>query len=113
MIIPGPASESNFRHRDPKLVRLMSEVYQARELVLANADRTVSEIARHAGRCRIRLDRLLKLARLSSSIVTAILGPAAHRAHEHHVAEQPPAARLGRAARDPRVRLNPICICSF
>lgn len=73
LIIPGPASESNFRHRDPKLVRLMSEVNQARELVLANADQTVSEIARRAGRCRIRLDRLLKLACLAPSTVTALL----------------------------------------
>ena len=73
LIIPGPATDSNFRHRDPKLVRLMSEVYQARKLVLANSDLTVSEIARRAGRCRIRLDRLLKLACLAPSIVTAIL----------------------------------------
>ena len=51
----------------------MREIYQARELVLLHADKTVSAIARLEGRCRARLDRLLNLACLAPDIVVAIL----------------------------------------
>lgn len=73
LVIPGPVDESGFSYRDPELVRLMSEIYQARELVLLHADKTVSAIARLEGRCRVRLDRLLNLACLAPDIVVAIL----------------------------------------
>ena len=73
LVIPGPVDESGFRHRDPELVRLMREIYQARELILLHADKTVSAIARLEGRCRVRLDRLLNLACLAPDIVVAIL----------------------------------------
>jgi DNA invertase Pin-like site-specific DNA recombinase len=73
LVIPGPVDESNFRYRDPNLIRLMGEVHEARELVLANADKTISAICRETGRCRVRLNRLLKLSCLAPNIVTAIL----------------------------------------
>ena len=73
LIIPGPVEESGFRHRDLELMRLMREVYQARELVLLHADKSVSAIARLEGRCRVRLDRLLNLACLAPDIVVAIV----------------------------------------
>ena len=57
----------------PNLIRLMAEVHQARQLVLANADQTILSIAQSAGRCRARLNELLRLASLSPDIVTAIL----------------------------------------
>ena len=57
----------------PTLIRLMGEVHEAQQLVLANADRTISSIAQNAGRCRARLNELLRLACLTPDIVTAIL----------------------------------------
>ena len=48
-------------------------MHEARQLVLANADQTISSIARTADRCRVRLNDLLRLACLSPDIVTAIL----------------------------------------
>jgi hypothetical protein len=73
LVIPGPVDQSNFRYRDPNLIRLMGEVHEARELVVANADKTISAICRETGRCRVRLNRLLKLSCLAPDIVTAIL----------------------------------------
>ena len=73
LVIPGPVDETNFRYRDPNLIRLMGEVYEARELVLANAHKTISAICRETGRCRVRLNQLLKLSCLAPGIVTAIL----------------------------------------
>jgi site-specific DNA recombinase len=73
LVIPGPVDQTGFRHRDPELVRLMREVHQARELVMAHADKSVSAIARHVGRCRVRLDRLTKLMCLAPEIVVALL----------------------------------------
>ena len=48
-------------------------MHEARQLVLANADQTISSIAQNAGRCRARLNELLRLACLSPEIVTAVL----------------------------------------
>lgn len=42
LVIPGPIAETGFRHRDPNLVRLMAEVHESRQLVLANTDKTIS-----------------------------------------------------------------------
>ena len=73
LVIPGPIADTGFRHRDPNLVRLMAEVHEARQLVLANTDKTISAIARDARRDRVRLNRVLALACLAPHIVTAIL----------------------------------------
>ena len=73
LVIPGPADAIALRYRVPNLIRLMAEVHQARQLVLANADQTILSIAQSAGRCRARLNELLRLASLSPDIVTAIL----------------------------------------
>ena len=73
LVIPGPADVTRLRLRSPTLIRLMGEVREARQLVLVNADQSISRIARTAGRCRVRLNDLLRLACLSPDIVTAIL----------------------------------------
>lgn len=73
LVIPGPVDETSFRYRDPNLIRLMGEVHEARELALANAHKTISAICRETGRCRVRLNQLLKLSCLAPDIVTDIL----------------------------------------
>ena len=73
LVIPGPAGETGLRLRSPALIRLIGEAQEARQLVLANPNQSVSAIARNAGRCRTRLKFLLRLACLSPAIVTAIL----------------------------------------
>lgn len=73
LVIPGPIADTGFRHRDPNLVRLMAEVHESRQLVLANTDKTISAIARDARRDRVRLNRVLALACLAPHMVTAIL----------------------------------------
>lgn len=73
LVIPGPTADTGFRHRDPNLVRLIAEVHEARLLVLANTDKTISAIARDGKRDRVRLNRVLALACLAPDIITAIL----------------------------------------
>ncbi|QGN55449.1 recombinase family protein [Novosphingobium sp. Gsoil 351] len=73
LVIPGPLAATGFRHRDPNLVRLVAEVHAARELVIANAGKSISAIARDARCDRVRLNRVLALACLAPDIVTAIL----------------------------------------
>lgn len=51
----------------------MVEVHEARQLVLANAGETIMSITRMTGRCRARLNELLRLSCLSPDIVCAIL----------------------------------------
>ena len=73
LVIPGPVAETGCRHRDPNLVHLIAQVHEARQLVLANAEKTISAIARDARCDRVRLNRVLALACLAPDIVTAVL----------------------------------------
>lgn len=59
--------------RDEKLVAIMAEAHQARQLILANPDRSIAAIAAEHGRCRTRLGKLAALACLAPDIVTAIV----------------------------------------
>ena len=59
--------------RDEKLVALMAEAHQARQLILANPDRSIAAVAADHGRCRTRLGKLAALACLAPDIVTAII----------------------------------------
>lgn len=59
--------------RDDKLVALIAEAYQARQLILANADQSIAAIAASHGRCRTRLGKLAALGCLAPDIVTAIV----------------------------------------
>ena len=73
LVIPGANDPASYRYRSPGLVRLMVEVHEARQLVLANAGETIMSITRITGRCRARLNELLRLSCLSPDIVCAIL----------------------------------------
>jgi site-specific DNA recombinase len=73
LVIPGANDTISYRYRSPGLVRLMVEVHEARQLVLSDTGETISSIARKTGRCRGRLNELLRLTCLSPDIVRAIL----------------------------------------
>ena len=73
LIIPGPVRGTDQRHLDPKLVGLMREAYEARQLVLANPDQPLRRLASANGRCRNRLTRLIAISCLAPDIVVAIL----------------------------------------
>ena len=59
--------------RDEKLVALMAEAHQARQLILAKPERSIAAIAADQGRCRTRLGKLAALSCLAPDIVTAIV----------------------------------------
>ncbi len=59
--------------RDEKLVALMAEAHQARQLILSNPGRSIAAIASDHGRCRTRLGKLVTLSCLAPDIVTAIV----------------------------------------
>ena len=61
------------RNIDPKLVALLAEAMEARELVLSSPYLPLNKIAAHNGRCRKKLTQLLKLSWISPRIVEAIL----------------------------------------
>ena len=73
LVIPGPVRASDQRHLDPKLVGLMREAHDARQLVLANPDQPLRRLASNNGRCRNRLTRLVAISCLAPDIVVAIL----------------------------------------
>ena len=87
LIVPGPALANQKPVRcDDKLVALMAEAQQAKELVLAHPEKSISSIAREQGRCRTRLGKLVLLSCLAPDIVTSIV--------EGRQPEQLTAARL-------------------
>jgi len=75
LVVPGPKKESQPApvRRDERLVALMAEALQARELVLAHPERSIASIAAEHGRCRTRLAKLVGLSCLAPDLVTAIL----------------------------------------
>jgi len=75
LVVPGPESESQSPsvRRDDRLIGLLAEALQARELVLAHPDRSIASIASEHGRCRTRLAKLVGLSCIAPDIITAIL----------------------------------------
>jgi DNA invertase Pin-like site-specific DNA recombinase len=74
LVVPGPESRrSRPMRRDAKLIALVADAYQARQLVLANPERPLARIAREHGRCRTRLGKLVALSCLAPDIITAIV----------------------------------------
>ena len=74
LVIPGPqVFNSNRASRDEKLVTLIAEAHQARQILLAHPDRSIAAIAATRGRCRTRLGKLAALACLAPNIVSAIV----------------------------------------
>jgi hypothetical protein len=74
LVIPGSvAVQHPVAQRDEKLVSLLYEAYQARQLIIDNPDRSIAAIAAAHGRCPTRLGKLAGLACLAPDIVTAIV----------------------------------------
>ena len=75
LVVPGPEPDNAPppARRDDRLITLMAEALQARELVLVHADRSLNSIAKEHGRCRTRLGKLVALSCLAPEIVTAIV----------------------------------------
>ncbi len=74
LVVAGPnIGRSKPLRRDEKLIALIAEAQQARQLVLSNAEHSLARIAREHGRCRTRLGKLVALSCLAPDIVTAIV----------------------------------------
>jgi len=75
LIVPGPETQDQPPpvRRDDPLIALMAEALQARELVLAQPERSIAGIAGEHGRCRTRLSKLVAFSCMAPDIVTAIL----------------------------------------
>ncbi len=74
LVVPGPdTGPFKYLRRNEKLVALIAEAQQARQLVLCNAEHSLARIAREHGRCRTRLGKLVALSCLAPDIVTAIV----------------------------------------
>jgi hypothetical protein len=58
---------------DRKLVALMAEAMQVRELVLASPELSLNQLGKREGRCRTQLGKLFRLSWLSPRIVEAII----------------------------------------
>jgi site-specific DNA recombinase len=74
LVIPGPQTICiDQASRDDKLVALVAEAHQARQLILASPDQSIAAIAASHGRCRTRLGKLAAIGCLAPDIVTAIV----------------------------------------
>jgi len=74
LVIPGPQTISiDQATRDDRLVALVAEAYQARQMILASPDQSIATIAASHGRCRTRLGKLAANGCLAPDIVTAIV----------------------------------------
>ena len=75
LVVPGPEPDNQppAARRDDRLIALMAEALQARELVLAHTGSSLNSLARAHGRCRTRLGNLVALSCLAPDIVSAIV----------------------------------------
>ncbi len=74
LVIPGPDTAiATPANRDQKLVKLIAEANELRELVLASPTESIAAIAGRVGRCRARMAKLLPIACLDPHIVKAIV----------------------------------------
>lgn len=73
LIIPAPGERSLPATRDEKLVAMVAEAYASSQLLKANPDKSIVQLAKGEGRCRTRLTQLITLSCLAPDIVTAIV----------------------------------------
>ena len=74
LIIPAPQTiKIAEATRDGRLVALVAEAHQARQLILDNPNRSIAAVAADHSRCRTRLGKLAALACLAPDIVTSII----------------------------------------
>ncbi|MFZ9394998.1 MAG: hypothetical protein ACO25F_02930 [Erythrobacter sp.] len=68
--IEGPSDGTK---PDPKLIACLAEAMKTRELVLANPQLSINQLASREGRCRKQLAKLFRASWLSPRIVEAVL----------------------------------------
>ncbi|WP_428332623.1 recombinase family protein [Novosphingobium sp.] len=74
LVIPGPAAPKvEPARRDARLVALLADAMAARNLVIANPDKSLNALASAHGKCRTRLGKLIALSCLAPDIVSAII----------------------------------------
>lgn len=73
LLIPGGEPPRDLG--DTKLLAMFAEALTARETLLANPERTVEQMAREMGVCRVRLGCLLRLAFTAPAIIQAVAEP--------------------------------------
>lgn len=73
LVVPGPEQAELAPRHDRKLIALVAEAIEARELVLANPEMSMNALAKREGRCRTRLARLAELSCLAPDIVRTIV----------------------------------------
>ncbi len=72
LVIPGPEAAPP-PGRDDKLIALIAEAHEARQLIMADPTQSLNAIGAAHKRCRTRLGKLAALACMAPDIVTAIL----------------------------------------
>ena len=74
LVIPGKESAQTIPSRkDDKLVALIAEAHQARQLILDHPGKSIAALASEHGKCRTRFAKLVRLSCLAPDIVTAIV----------------------------------------
>ena len=74
LIVPGPqVASTRPTQRDEKLIALITDAQQTRQLMLDHPEQSLARIASDNNRCRTRLGKLVALACISPDIVTTIV----------------------------------------
>lgn len=74
LVIPGKeAAHTSPPRRDDKLLALLAEAHQARQVVMEQSGKSIAALAAEEGKCRTRLGKLVRLSCLAPDIVTAIV----------------------------------------
>ncbi len=75
LVVPNEAREIEVEPKyDAKLIALILEAFEARDLVLANPSLSMNALAKQQGRCRTRLAKLVGISCLAPHLVEAIAG---------------------------------------
>ncbi len=74
LVVPGSdQTDIEPAKHDMKLIALLAEAMEARDLVLANPEMSMNALAKREGRCRTRLAKLVGVSCLDPDIITAIV----------------------------------------
>ena len=70
LLVPA---DDEVNDRDTRLLALLAEAMDVREMLLANPEQSIDQIARETGRCRSRTARLLRLAFVAPDVVERVI----------------------------------------
>lgn len=66
--------EGQGKQPDRRLLQLLADAFEARQLVLSNPELSINQLAAREARCRKQLGKLVRLSWLSPRIVEAVAG---------------------------------------